>query len=53
MGAYICGDLACSLYVRGKKKLELAQRFEESLTLQEQIDRLVGNAEAFLAQVFS
>ncbi|MFE6778877.1 FBP domain-containing protein [Streptomyces sp. NPDC057702] len=52
VGAYICADLSCSLYVRGKKKLELAQRFEETLTLDEQIERLVTNAEAFLAQVF-
>ncbi|MFT2019635.1 FBP domain-containing protein [Streptomyces sp. 796.1] len=51
VGAYICADLACSLYVRGKKKLELAQRFEETLTLDEQIDRLVGHVEAFLTQV--
>ncbi|MBB5935287.1 FBP domain-containing protein [Streptomyces zagrosensis] len=52
VGAYICADLACSLYVRGKKKLEMAQRFEESLTLEEQIARTIRNLETFLQQVF-
>ncbi|MFJ5557037.1 FBP domain-containing protein [Streptomyces sp. NPDC093250] len=48
VGAYICIDLACSLYLRGLKETETGPRFEESLTLEEQIDRTRGNLFAFL-----
>jgi hypothetical protein len=48
VGAYICADLACSLYLRGKKD---SRRFEESLTLDEQVDRTMANLAAFLAKV--
>lgn len=51
IGTYICADLACSLYVRGKKKSALAQRFEETLTLEEQIARTVRNLDVFVAKV--
>ncbi|MCM2420643.1 MULTISPECIES: FBP domain-containing protein [unclassified Streptomyces] len=51
IGTYICADLACSLYVRGKKKVATAQRFEETLTLDEQIARTVRNVDVFLAKV--
>ncbi|PZH20777.1 hypothetical protein C1I97_00995 [Streptomyces sp. NTH33] len=48
VGVYMCTDLACSLYVRGKKVPESGVRFEESLTLEEQIARTTGNLAAFL-----
>ncbi|MBQ1088420.1 MULTISPECIES: FBP domain-containing protein [Streptomyces] len=48
VGLYICTDLACSLYLRGKKVPETGARFEESLTLEEQIARTTGNLYAFL-----
>lgn len=48
VGAYMCADLACSLYLRGRKD---SRRFEESLTLDEQIDRTMTNLAAFLARV--
>lgn len=48
VGAYICTDLACSLYVRGKKD---ARRLHESLTLAQQIDRTTANLAGFLAKV--
>ena len=51
VGAYICGDLACSLYTRGKKFTASSARFQERLTLAEQIDRNVANLSAFLAKV--
>lgn len=51
IGTYICADLACSLYVRGKKKVATAQRFEETLTLDEQIARTIRNLHVFLAKV--
>ncbi|MEK8143811.1 FBP domain-containing protein [Streptomyces sp. M10(2022)] len=48
---YMCADLACSLYVRGKKPTALARRLEETLTLEEQIARTLRNLDAFLAKV--
>ncbi len=48
VGLYMCTDLACSLYLRGKKALESGSRFEESLTLEEQIARTRGHLIAFL-----
>ena len=52
VGTYICADLACPLYVRGKKVSALGARFEESLSLSEQIARTMANLEVFLDQVF-
>lgn len=52
VGTYICADLACPLYVRGKKISGLGARFEESMTLAEQIARQMANLEQFLDQVF-
>jgi len=52
VGTYICADLACPLYVRGKKMSDLGSRFEESMTLDEQVARTMLNLEQFLDQVF-
>ncbi|MDY0815849.1 FBP domain-containing protein [Kitasatospora purpeofusca] len=49
VGAYMCADLACSLYVRGKK--EVGTKLHESLTLEEKIERTVANLASFLAKV--
>ncbi|MFE3639099.1 FBP domain-containing protein [Streptomyces sp. NPDC059168] len=51
VGVYMCTDLACSLYVRGKKVPLSGGRFEESLTLEEQIARATGNLYAFLDRI--
>jgi hypothetical protein len=48
---YMCADLACSLYVRGKKPSALAKRLEETLTLEEQTARTLRNLDGFLAKV--
>jgi hypothetical protein len=53
VGLYMCTDLACSLYVRGRKNLESGSRFEESLTLEEQITRTTGNLTAFLDKLYA
>ncbi|MFJ4685392.1 FBP domain-containing protein [Streptomyces sp. NPDC091377] len=52
VGLYMCTDLACSLYVRGKKALGGGARFKESLTLEEQIARTTGNLSAFLDKLY-
>ncbi|WP_189309099.1 FBP domain-containing protein [Streptomyces brasiliensis] len=51
VGAYMCSDLACSLYVRGKKDADVGARLPESLTPAEKILRTVANVDAFLAKV--
>ncbi|MFS4105338.1 FBP domain-containing protein [Streptomyces sp. PD-S100-1] len=53
VGLYMCTDLACSLYVRGRKVPETGVRFEESLTLTEQIDRMRANLAAFLDKLYA
>jgi hypothetical protein len=48
VGAYMCADLACSLYLRGKKE---ADRFHESITMDEQVRRTLSNLSGFLTRV--
>jgi len=48
---YMCADLACSLYMRGKKTTALVRRIEETLTLEEQVARALRNLDGFLAKV--
>lgn len=48
VGLYMCTDLACSLYLRGRKTPDSGMRIEESLTLEQQIARTEGNLAAFL-----
>ena len=52
VGEYFCADLACSLYLRGKRqpKMRLV-RFEETLTLPERIGRAMANLTAFTSRV--
>ncbi|MEV6793363.1 FBP domain-containing protein [Streptomyces sp. NPDC051320] len=52
VGIYFCADLACPLYVRGKRqpKLRLG-RYEESLTVDEKVARAMANLDAFIARV--
>ncbi|WP_435207414.1 FBP domain-containing protein [Micromonospora sp. bgisy143] len=49
VGAYVCSDLACSLYLRGKK--DAGRRIDETITLAEKIDRTTGHLVAFLRRV--
>ncbi|GAA1159214.1 FBP domain-containing protein [Streptomyces hebeiensis] len=51
VGAYICSDLACSLYVRGKRDAGAGSRLHETITLEEKIERTVVNVAAFVAKV--
>ncbi|MFJ4779220.1 FBP domain-containing protein [Streptomyces sp. NPDC088762] len=52
VGVYVCADLACSLYVRGKRQPKLrAGQHEESLTVEEKVERMLGNLDAFVARV--
>ncbi|MET7757951.1 FBP domain-containing protein [Streptomyces sp. NPDC005389] len=48
VGEYICSDLACSLYVRGKKRAQPGGRMKESLTVDEKVERLRTKFAGFL-----
>ncbi|MFD4577451.1 FBP domain-containing protein [Streptomyces sp. NPDC058417] len=52
VGLYMCTDLDCSLYVRGRKAAQPGGRFEESLTQEEQIARTTHNLHAFLDKLY-
>jgi hypothetical protein len=51
VGAYMCADLACSLYLRGKKDAGPGGRLQETLVLPEKIERTMANLAAFLDKV--
>ncbi|QKW33770.1 FBP domain-containing protein [Actinomadura sp. NAK00032] len=51
VGQYMCVDLDCSLYVRGKKQSVAGSGLEESLTLDEKIARVLTNLDKFLEKV--
>lgn len=50
VGQYICADLACSLYVRGKK-VSAGTLLDETLDVESQIERVVRGLDAFLQRV--
>lgn len=50
VGVYICDDLACSLFARGKRSNGTLV-FEESLSVEQKVARLEANLRAFLARV--
>lgn len=51
VGVYICTDLACSLYLRGKKDAGPGGRIHESLPLADKIERTTANLTGFLDKV--
>ncbi|MFB7915279.1 FBP domain-containing protein [Streptomyces sp. NPDC056061] len=52
VGIYVCADLACPLYVRGKRQPKLrAGRHEESLDVDGRLERMRDNLNAFVAKV--
>ncbi|MDI2130211.1 FBP domain-containing protein [Yinghuangia seranimata] len=53
VGVYMCTDLACSLYVRGKKAVAPGARITESLTVEEQVDRTRDKLAGFLEKLLA
>ncbi|MCT2589930.1 FBP domain-containing protein [Streptomyces sp. N2-109] len=53
VGIYLCGDLSCSLYVRGRKDAGAGGRLPEAMTLDEKIHRTVTNVAAFVTNVIT
>lgn len=50
-GLYICTDLACSLYIRGKKLSTPGGRFDESISVDEQVWRMTVKLDDFLRKL--
>jgi len=50
VGLYACTDLACSLYVRNKRKVDTPV-VQETLTVDQRVARLTANVDTFLARV--
>ncbi|SNS54476.1 FBP domain-containing protein [Rhodococcoides kyotonense] len=53
VGTYMCTDLLCSLYARGKKTPALGNRYRENLSPEERAVRVQENVEAFIARLSS
>jgi treble-clef zinc-finger protein len=54
VGEYLCTDLACSLYLRGKRQPRgRLVRQEESLSLDERVDRAMTNLHGFVKRVIA
>ncbi|QKG19041.1 hypothetical protein ACTIVE_0677 [Actinomadura verrucosospora] len=51
VGRYLCADLACSLYVRGRKQTLLGDGRDDGVPLEEKVARIRTNLDAFLASV--
>jgi hypothetical protein len=51
VGSYLCADLACSLYLRGRLEPAPGSRLPESLPLDQQVARTLVNLTAFLDRV--
>ncbi|GIM98196.1 FBP domain-containing protein [Paractinoplanes toevensis] len=52
VGLYLCSDLACSLYLRGKRQPRgRLVRQEETLSLDERVDRAMTNLRGFVKRV--
>ncbi|NUS45464.1 MAG: FBP domain-containing protein [Mycobacteriaceae bacterium] len=53
VGTYMCTDLACSLYARGKKAPALGRRYREDLSVEQKAARVRDNLAAFIARLFA
>jgi FBP C-terminal treble-clef zinc-finger len=52
LGNYLCSDLACSLYLRGKRQPRARLvKYEETLTTDEKIDRAMDKLAGFVQRV--
>ncbi len=52
VGTYICSELSCSLYVRGRIRTG-TPGMHETLTVEQRVDRLVANLETFVRRATS
>jgi hypothetical protein len=50
VGQYLCSDLACSLYIRGRKQ-SVGGAVDKGLSREEKIARTLANLDAFLDEI--
>ncbi|MFC9975791.1 FBP domain-containing protein [Spirillospora sp. NPDC127200] len=53
VGQYLCADLACSLYLRGKKQTLLGRAHDDGIPLEEKVARVKANLDAFVTSVIA
>ncbi|BCN43133.1 FBP domain-containing protein [Rhodococcus hoagii] len=53
VGIYMCIDLACPLYARGRKKPALGSRYREDLSPEEKTERVRVNIDAFVDRLYT
>jgi FBP C-terminal treble-clef zinc-finger len=54
LGEYLCADLACSLYLRGKRQPQARLvKYEETLTVDEKVERSKERLETFVELVMA
>ena len=51
VGTYLCSDLACSDYTRGKRKPEGIRQMEETMSLGDRVDRTLTNIRGLIQRV--
>lgn len=51
VGTYLCSDLACSAYVRGLRSAGPGARLQESLSVEDLVERMMGRLRAFIDSV--
>jgi hypothetical protein len=51
VGRYLCTDLACSLYLRGKKHSAAGADLDETISVDEKVARTLVNLTAFIEKV--
>jgi hypothetical protein len=52
VGDYLCSDLACSLYLRGKRQPRMRLvKYEETLSVDEKIERAMTKLDSFVQRV--
>ncbi|GGV29003.1 hypothetical protein GCM10010182_60000 [Actinomadura cremea] len=53
VGRYLCADLACSLYVRGRKQTLLGDAHDDGVPLEEKTARIRANLAAFTTLILA
>ncbi|CRK51603.1 conserved hypothetical protein [Rhodococcus sp. RD6.2] len=53
IGIYMCTDLACSLYARNKRRPTAGNRYRETLSIEEKVDRVRENITSFVTGLSS
>ncbi|MFD4367117.1 FBP domain-containing protein [Rhodococcus sp. NPDC058521] len=53
VGTYMCEDLACPLYARRKKTPALGRQFRDDTPLEDRVEKVRTNIDAFISRLYS